>query len=373
MRLLLWNVETFSFNKISPLARSNYMSRTVFPAGAAFDADVIAIVEVSAKGRPLGTLVANAGQGGTQLFNFRLNAPYPGGGPWRVVPPLSLTTGGRAEAVGVFYNSNLLTFQGPNNWTAAGSTPGGVPVNYPFPWNGATLTGGTQLAGRYAFTTPGGAAITFPTPGHRRPWMVTFQETGGAGRTFNFFFVHTSPHPVANAVAAIQNLSTIPEIAGVPAANSVNVVAGDFNIDAIFGGNYMAAYGALIANGYTPLIAQGAAAPSTLLAKRKSARPPVPGVVPPAPRYWRQLSIDNVLVKYPAPPPALPGVDVYDPVAGSPAPPFASSMALTLPALDAAYPPPPPANVARYTVFRAAQNFGHIRALSDHLALVVDF
>lgn len=371
MRLLLWNVERFSFNKISPVARANYMRQVVFPAVAANHADIVAIVEVSAKGRPLGSLVANAGQAGTNLLQFRLNFGLPAPGPWRVVPPLSLTTGGRAEAVGVFYNSNVLNFQGPNNWTAAGSMPGGVPVNYPGVWH--VVGGGTQLAGRYAFTTAAGAAIDFPTPAHRRPWMVTFQEAAGAGRTFNFFFVHTSPHPVANAIAAIQNLSNVPEISGAPAAGTVNVVAGDFNIDAIFGGNYMPAYGALIANGYTPLIAQGAGAPSTLLAKRKSARPPVPGVVPPAPRYWRQLSIDNVLVKYGAPPPALPAVDVYDPVAGTPAPPYVTTMAMSLANLNINHPAPPPPNVARYTVFRAAQNFGHIRALSDHLALVVDF
>jgi hypothetical protein len=370
MRLLVWNVETFSFNKISPLARANYMSRAVWPAGAAFHADIIAIIEVSAKGRPLGTLVANQGQGGTQLLTHRLNFPYAAPGPWRVVPPLSLTTGGRAEAIAVYYNSNVLAFQGPNNWTAAGSQPGGVPIAYPPPW--PVFNGGTQLAGRYAYTTAAGAPITFPTPGHRRPWMVTFQEVGGP-RTFEFFFMHTSPHPVANAVAAVANLSTIPEVANPAAANTVKVVAGDFNVDAIFGANYMAAYGALIANGYTALIAQGAAAPPTLLAKRKSARPPVPGVVgPAAPRYWRRLSVDNVLVKdgnaAPAPP-----VEVYDAVAGAPAPPFPSSMAMTLANLDINYPAPPPPNVARYTVFRSVPNFGHIRGLSDHLALAVDF
>jgi len=371
VRLLVWNIEKFSFNRISPLNRHNYVNGVISPVAAARP-DIIAIIEVVARGRPLGSLLINTGMNGTWLQVFRLNLLTAPATPWRVVPPLSLTGGTRAEAISVFYNSTTVNLIGPNVWAgpALGSVPIGAAPAAPYGgiWGGPTVAGANTFAGRCQFNDVNNNPISFPTALHRRPWFVRFQEVAPPARTFNLFFVHTSPFPVANCVAGVQALWNIPEITAPPVAGQVDVVAGDFNIDAIGGANFLAAYGPLMGQGYVPLIPSAAASPSTMLQRRKSAQPPLAATVwPNRPRYKRVLSLDNILVRDGGA--VVPAPQVIDRVDGTPTPPFVTAMATPIPAINFLYPPP---NVARYTVFRAANNFRHIRETSDHLPVVVN-
>jgi hypothetical protein len=66
---------------------------------------------------------------------------------------------------------------------------------------------------------------------HRGPFHTRFLDlTAGANnRTINLFSVHTSP---GSAAAAVNQLGLVPEIINDIPDNTVNVIAGDFNVDA---------------------------------------------------------------------------------------------------------------------------------------------
>lgn len=308
MRILYWNINNFSINKIAaggpPPApaqaadRLAYIVEDVLRGSVGGVApgipDIIVIVEVYSRIREVGSegivlrAGSNAGQAVLQLLGqIRADAVLGAGGSnWCVVPPLNLGELGQREAVAVFFNATTVQFTGPNLFYQLYGPPGPIigqsqPVTaatyavrapYPGAWLGALPALGrttafagaaaplpeNELAGEWQYYTAAPARpipspappavppnrIQFPNLRCRGPFHTRFLEVGGAGRTINLFCVHTSP---ATAVNAVQALATVPEIAAV-AAGEVNVLLGDFNVDT-FSGNAFAYNTLLVGSG----------------------------------------------------------------------------------------------------------------------------
>jgi hypothetical protein len=244
--------------------------------------DVIIVVEVYSRVREVGlegsvlNSGSTAGQGVLLLLN-RIRAAL--GNQWCVVPPLNLGANGQREAVAVFFNSTNLQFTGPNLFydrfpddpTNIGQ---GQPVNaatfahiinYPPLWkhglphpsnptvalqlnrqtnftiNGvATPVNEWQLAGQWEYYTgvrpiPSPIPppyprnrISFPSLSSRGPFWTRFTDlTTMNPRTLNLFTVHTSPSSARSAVRIMQDVVEMSAVA----ANQVNVILGDFNVD----------------------------------------------------------------------------------------------------------------------------------------------
>jgi hypothetical protein len=288
-RILYWNINNFSLPKINvpapPLAaleafqRRNFIVNRIMagPVGGP-PPDIIVVVEVFSRVREVGLegSVLNPGRtAGSAVLQLLVSIRAALGMQWCVVPPLNLGEFGQREAVAVFYNSTNLQFTGPNlyynRWPGApGVVVGqGQPVNaatfanitnYPVAWQPALpvglgrttnfMIGGVatpinevQLAGQWEYyTTPPPRPIPspipppypvnrimFPNAGCRGPFWTRFDDlTAMAPRTLNLFTVHTSPSSARQGVLQMQNIA---EIAAVNAAE-VNVVLGDFNVDA---------------------------------------------------------------------------------------------------------------------------------------------
>lgn len=207
---------------------------------------------------------------------------------WRLIPPITTAWGGAQESVAVYYNANRLQFVGPFIWTQnapvnplvngqarprtttdpnTGAPIVYDPANYPAAtavtpaWN-STLPAGrntpinfnlatenipeNQLAGQWwwpgwddnAFDPNRHAndGLCFPYPGFRKPLLTQFLELnvngiGYTGRIINLYSLHLAPS-TTTAVRGLRCFNTIAEInTAVSAANNIDVVAGDFNID----------------------------------------------------------------------------------------------------------------------------------------------
>lgn len=356
MRLMVWNIQKFTFNKFMDTARRDAIMQTIDPLnGTAADVpDIMAVLEVYDNNGYLGGPVAGQGGGGAYLLWREMYNQL--GHSWKIVPPLGLTYsqngGGRAEGIAVFYNTNRVTFQGPNVWTAFGSMiPGnGVnPINYTGLWSDNNAVG-NQLAGRLRYFLPNGNEINFPNFVFRRPWMTRFLENA-TNTVFDLFFYHSTPAD-GNNVAGTQSLVNIPDLVNSP---NTAVVCGDFNVDANSNNDFNNAYGGLQAQNFAPLITTNH--PPTTTIRRVSFAFPT--------NYLTGNSYDNILVK-PAPM-ALPAVTVVDLVTGAPDPPYISDMDEDIPTILANY----AGAAAQNNAFRQFNNYQHIRRTSDHLALAV--
>jgi hypothetical protein len=197
------------------------------------------------------------------------------GSNWCVVPPINLGLFGQREAVAVFYNATNLQFTGPNllYQLYAPNVGQSQPVNavthaaitnYSAGWQAALpvalarttnfVIGGVatpiperRLAGEWQYYTAPPARpvpsppppvipanrIQFPYQGCRGPFLTRFREVMAPNRTLNLFSVHTSP---SSARQAVINMGNVPQMLAV-AANEVNVILGDFNVDT-FAGNW---------------------------------------------------------------------------------------------------------------------------------------
>jgi hypothetical protein len=269
-RILYWNIEHFSSNKIDPataetplLAQLAIDRRELIgsifarsgPGLVPQPPDIFVIVEVSAHTDPVileGQALepARAGGQGVRLLLDTIRNTF--GAQWSLVPPLLLGKMGYREAVAVFYDALKLQFAGPYVWcqpTPADETMARPAVQpnlsnlraYDPRWTGC-LPGGrdwevggvkvpeTQGAGQWEFEKAGGGRLYFPGWDNRSPFYTRFVDLhggpNGGARALKLFSVHTSP---ASSVQAVNRLAEIQELQ--PAANEVSVIVGDFNVD----------------------------------------------------------------------------------------------------------------------------------------------
>lgn len=285
-RIMYWNINNFSLPKVyvpaPPAAaneaaqRLNFIVNGVVNGGPALP-DIFIIVEVYSRVREVGLEGGvldsgrNAGRACLGLLNVFRNVFGP---TWCLVPPLNLGEGGQREAVAVYYNAANLQLVGPNlfydRWP--GNNLGqGQPVapatfaniiDYPLVWKNclpnpgnpwvplqmnrtSNFPGGIvvpefQIAGQWEYYTgvrpiPSPIQppypvnrVQFPNAGCRAPFWVRFEEVVG-NRLLDVFSVHTSPASARQAILQMQNTG---EMSNAVAANNVNVVIGDFNVDA---------------------------------------------------------------------------------------------------------------------------------------------
>lgn len=294
-RLLVWNIANFGINKFNnPLTRrqwgagglnqfqaSKWREQLFARVLYATQPDIIAVIEVSSGDSTPNHLATLTG--GMEGCNYVLNAlratPAFAPGSWRLVPPLRIGQGGKAESVGVFFRGTTggvtRYFTGPNIWTGglAGQSvrPGlGLPAAYPAGGNpdidamlappalGAArvIPGGAQynvglaedqVAARTQFRLINAATgapdglLNFDV--FREPYMVSFFETGGAApRNLTLFVVH-SPAVTGNQAVFITYLANAYEVATPNAANETRVITGDFNVNLLLpNGNDAQAY-----------------------------------------------------------------------------------------------------------------------------------
>ncbi len=291
-RIMFWNVEKFSFNKIANPSNQRQVGAAVSQAEAAAqrlelmirmvqqaNPDILAIVEVATGGGPPGTAVNAKGVNGARSLLNEMRARHDL--DWNLVPPLR--TSGR-EGVAVFYRRTKLIFSGPYRWSGGGAggtaAPGiapGVPAAPGIPGApyGGLLNGlirgnrvvplaawynvgaaenlcAAQTAGWTAFPMGGPVAPFLP----REPYLTTFAELGGPHGGFLRDIAIFSIHSPANALTAgpyLQALAATNQVVGPGAANEVRVVAGDFNVNLIDrAGRLAAPYEALLAPNLAP-------------------------------------------------------------------------------------------------------------------------
>lgn len=296
-RILYWNVNNFSINKIyntSSFAafvesqdRLNHILNEVIapnpplPPNPPPAPDLIVIAEIFSRTREI-SYQGNVNNSGSRVglavtllldqIRNRL------GNTWCLVPPLMLGDLGIRESVAVYYNSTTLQFTGPYIWCGTGGLNLARPpsllnqgnlVNYNATWRNAMpnptnpiavlqlnrtwnppagpAISEWQSAGQWQHFLGNGTRIDFPNAVSRSPFYTRFRDLAGA-RTIKVFTVHTSP---ASAVNGTVNIASITDLA--LAANEVGVVVGDFNVDS-FNMAQNGAYAPLEALGYEMLI-----------------------------------------------------------------------------------------------------------------------
>lgn len=446
-RILYWNIENFGLNKIRENTRKRNRAGNLIPDTkaqdrraliiqhiATYNPDIFVVIEVSTGIQPVGSLLSRTGGwDGCTLLRQQL-AALPGNPQWNFVPPLVSGTGGRTEAVAVFYKrttnaGNNLFFTGPNQWSGQGGgqtfVPGilGAPVAAPYPQQignacfphgsravpGVALyNGGVQenrCAARVAFDDQQGNAINYN--GLRSPYMATFSEITGAGaivQDITLFAIHSPPRRQA-AFNYLNGLADVQDIRAVLGANEVKVITGDFNLNLLTNANQEANYYQALTNlGYAKQLAPApppAGGPPNplegyqgyfathLKSTSKSYFWNANGINRYYPGYGyigssnsdSLYSIDNILVWGGAPQ----NFNVANPVTGTPFnvvpapvpgnPPLGNiALASSFQAAPGGW---PPANAPNWAIgmkqtYRQWRNFGHIRSTSDHLALFVE-
>jgi hypothetical protein len=284
-RILYWNIENFSLNKINNPTKVNesqdrldYIRSVVQQC----DPDIFVIVEVATLGAPLhdeGTIIPNnqSGSHAVQILLQNINYIYQGHKTWCLVPPLNSGNQRYREVVAVYYKSNDLQFIGPyvyakllhqvNPLAQNLNSPGVINnlANYDDPWknfaNGNRKYNGVlenQFAGQWEFYNQSGNRIYFPDhipkrfaedknpPGmNRSPFLTSFLDLHN-NRIIKLLSVHTSPD---TAEYAVNNLTHIREVQNV-VDNEVSVIVGDFNVDT-FDEKKNGAYIGLLNLGYT--------------------------------------------------------------------------------------------------------------------------
>jgi hypothetical protein len=383
MRLMVWNINRFNQNTFN---RSNYNQSYITSTITGQPLDIFIVIEVqTAQAGVRGQLVTGNRRAGV-LTLLQLLRNLPGHPDWRLVPPVRIAPVQNGneynEGIAVFYNNATLTFTGPDYIGAQGIvTPNAHNATaYPNTWNGA-LPAGNNRAGRLNFQHyQNHSILNFPGNQDRRPWLTTFTEIGGAGRTLKLFTVHFPPTGLGEqgnprACQAALSLSDAAELRNL-APNEVAIVAGDFNINLRQFGNlpnaqrtqYHSLIGAL--GGGLPLFVGD----ETLIESANTAT-----VQGQAPRYGylRPLSLDNIFLRYAAPaaPPANHNALVVNRVIGTGAN-YPVDMFNDIPQI-LGFPAADFTPQERDDLFRFEENYGHLGTFnnlgtSDHLPLVID-
>lgn len=324
-KILVWNIENFGINKFnSPFLfrrganmggltlhqaskwREQILARVLFTT----DPDILIIIEVSSGDTSPNSLASRTGgmEGCFYVLQLLRTTPFFAAGDWRLVPPIRIGQGGKAETVGVFYRGQSTVggaavhryFTGPNWWTGGHNgqsvrpgtafrfaypadggggldirsllvPPGSQPRNIP---NGAQHNGGIpedQVAARTVFRLydPNGGPnwwdVNYGV--FREPYMVTFTETDGTGtvqRDLTIFAVH-SPAVTGNQAVFVTYLANTDEIVSANGGSETRVVCGDFNLNLLTpNGNNANQYAQLINEHYAVLLEPAGVPPAPL-------------------------------------------------------------------------------------------------------------
>jgi hypothetical protein len=385
MRILLWNIQSFTLDRIDDksgnnfaeraasseksLANSLYITNTIEEA----DPDIFVVLEARTGRGPVAQLATGNGPAGlihllSDIREWTLK-------DWFLVPPLRVNppkplTATHTETVGVFWRNDRLAFTGPYVWPGGGANASGPPIapggaagaTYPQPWD-RVVPDGTTAAAWCRYYNEMGAEVLFNDDTHRRPYWTAFQERAGAGRTVNLYSVHFKPGVDARTAAA--RFSRLPPP---PGAGQFDVVAGDYNIN--LAAPTLVQWAALELYGWDNFVrvSPPGNAP-TLIAANGGA---LPGA------YLRNFCLDFGFVRYGAgTQPAVgngPVAGVIDRVAGTaavaPLPAFTKDMAQTLASMAGIE-----NLVEQARMFRTRWNYGHISppapGTSDHLPILL--
>ena len=316
-KVLVWNIQQFGINKINnannkrPRGQGGLTNQqasqsrrnVILNVLNATDPDIIVIIEVSSGDTyPLDVASFTGGMLGCVNFLNRLRF-YPG--EWRLVPPMRIGRGGKAESVGVFYRGQSTVggnqvnryFTGPNLWTGGingmsaepptlsgpypGSVNGSPDLNAMIVYPGQNvrqIPAGAQhnatvnenrVAARTFFSINengvAGDPINYGT--FREPYMATFVETDANNnviRNLSLFGVH-SPAVVGDQSVFMTYLANTFEIVAPNAANEVRIVCGDFNLNLLdANGNLSDAYQPLTNNNYGLLLRPNGGPPANV-------------------------------------------------------------------------------------------------------------
>jgi sugar lactone lactonase YvrE len=176
VRILSWNMYNFRANLVRRAATVNRILKVVNPA-AGPNYDILIVIEPGCiQGLNPGDLAAGDGTLGVFKLLSKLQHRHAG---WRVAPPLALCNGAKAETLAVYYNSNTVSFEGPERrvgltqpWNSATADDGRV---YWYDGNGTTLRR-AGLAGNAVATQGTGAnatALTLDAAANRVFWVDT--------------------------------------------------------------------------------------------------------------------------------------------------------------------------------------------------------
>lgn len=381
MKIMVWNIEKFTNNKLEDAApllpvrrkrsrsqveqeaydygRRLYLQQALTANNEPdFQPDVIAILEAMAgKRTSLGHPMKQVNSSGV-LNLLRYIKWWSRNKAWRMVPPLkcnpaqarrryySIERYPAHEVVAVYYNSNLVSFEGP----------GSRSKDYPEPWNGSGITGNTRKAGRVHHVDTAGKAVKFPRNQNRRPFMVDFKEKYGGERLVRTLFIHTSPTSANWATYYVGTIADMNPKSNTTGTPDFYVAGGDFNVDEWYisgGTRRWNPYDSLETKGYVKQF--GTAARSTHFCRRGHAFPSIANPY----GYMQKTVIDNFLINN-----ATNSTDpdytalVVNTVAGRP-PPWTTSMESTLEEIMAW-------DKYKKIIFNEGGNFPHVPGTSDH-------
>jgi hypothetical protein len=360
-----------------------------------------------------GTLVNNltsGGRGAIRLLTEIRQAT--GNNNWFMVPPIVTGAGGKAEGVGVYYNGNTVRFTGP--WQCNGQTTGmavGAPQQYPAAWANLTLNNNNTLGGQWNYkplqpakkkqkktANNNNSDINFPIKGERAPWLTTFTEVIG-GRELEIFGLH-APAPGPNAILGTAAILNVDEFTGAEAANVARALGGDFNVDANSAPKANNPYQQIAAAGYQWVFSTKVPQVPAVFYRtsmRTVGAASLNGIYPDygyGVNAYDQIFVRGQTVTDPAT-----TQRIINPVAGTSAPPQANDSGYPNTPLRNAligygYPAAQPAanGTAAFSTptemgqdiptilagagpaaaFKLWANYGKIRSLSDHLAVVID-
>jgi len=262
-RIMYWNVQTFSLNKIdstvAPEAgdfaddgtmgtdRLNFLMLTLQPLNGAIDLFVLVEQRPGTQNNAAGNVIN--GPAGRAARRLRRQIQNQMGAAWRLVPPIVSGAGGRREAVSVYYNSNNLRFLGPLNGMAWAANwrrglpnrpiPGGYPINAGL--NERTLGGKSTFQSRHADLLGNipGNPLNFPAAGYRAPFLTYFGDFNNPNRLIKLMAYHSSPNDggILTADLGTAELANVWEMSDQPViggagVTEIDVIVGDFNVQA---------------------------------------------------------------------------------------------------------------------------------------------
>ena len=297
-RILYWNIENFSINKIENLsmavepgfggltenAASDNRRLIILTTLLNTDPDIFVLVEVSSAPTGVSRSLISATGGALACRYLLRQMQINCAADWCLVPPQVVGTAGASEGVAVFYRSGRtaatpLFFTGPDLWLGAIAGPAGVSVPYADPWDEAFHPAGAAsrvvpaaagVGGDLREDRLAGRVLPLPAPGalrvpgdwvrFRQPYYCSFYE-GATNRNISIFAMHCPPDP---GYAQDVMFAAAPIIAGQPAlANETRVVVADFNVNLIDpdDGDDLMTYHDFRALNYQPLLTMPAAFP----------------------------------------------------------------------------------------------------------------
>lgn len=261
-KILYWNIEKFSINKINDpdkkrktgqknpigVTASGNRSDLILNVMRANMPDIFVIIETTTGAGAEGTLITAGGSQAALDLLQKIRTAF--GNTWMLVPPLIVGQGTLKEGVCVFFNSNSqLFFTGPFGWQGgvnpANPVAGGT-VAYANPWDTALpavntpttagiINGGlaqNQLAGQWLYddgATPP-VKLEFPSVGERPPYLTTFWDAS-SNRNIKLVAYHAPPPETLISADGVDSLSNIREITSLLGTQDDVIIMGDFNVN----------------------------------------------------------------------------------------------------------------------------------------------